>query len=176
MLLEKMKKIPVLSMANFGQYVQMLHYMLFQEEIQRQEFQFQTVIEDGKKHLPSPGRRAGRGRRLGFHECGAHPHDGGNAAANDSGGQSGIQERAGSAHRTGASRAVPGGGTVPAPEKRPDDFLRAMHPRRDSGRHAPADRIRDGNGALRSPGARCHHDGVADGQSPHDGGLHPQGA
>lgn len=43
-----MKKIPVLSMANFGQYVQMLHYMLFQEEIQRQEFQFQTVIEDGK--------------------------------------------------------------------------------------------------------------------------------
>lgn len=30
-----MKKIPVLSMANFGQYVQMLHYMLFQEEIQR---------------------------------------------------------------------------------------------------------------------------------------------
>lgn len=48
MLLEKMKKIPVLSMANFGQYVQMLHYMLFQEEIQRQEFQFQTVIEDGK--------------------------------------------------------------------------------------------------------------------------------
>lgn len=54
MLLEKMKKIPVLSMANFGQYVQMLHYMLFQEEIQRQEFQFQTVIEDGKniyRHL-----------------------------------------------------------------------------------------------------------------------------
>lgn len=32
----------------------MLHYMLFQEEIQRQEFQFQTVIEDGKniyRHL-----------------------------------------------------------------------------------------------------------------------------
>lgn len=130
MLLEKMKKIPVLSMANFGQYVQMLHYMLFQEEIQRQEFQFQTVIEDGKniyRHL-------------------------------------------------GDELDADGGGTVPAPEKRPDDFLRAMHPRRDSGRHAPADRIRDGNGALRSPGARCHHDGVADGQSPHDGGLHPQGA
>lgn len=48
LLLEKMKKVPVLSMANFGQYVQMMHYMLFQEEIQRQEFQFQTVIEDGR--------------------------------------------------------------------------------------------------------------------------------
>lgn len=47
-LLEKMKKVPVLSMANFSQYVQMMHFMLFQEEIQRQEFQFQTVIEDGK--------------------------------------------------------------------------------------------------------------------------------
>lgn len=64
MLLEKMKKIPVLSMANFGQYVQMLHYMLFQEEIQRQEFQFQTVIEDGKniyRHLGDERTRTAAG-------------------------------------------------------------------------------------------------------------------
>lgn len=171
-----MKKIPVLSMANFGQYVQMLHYMLFQEEIQRQEFQFQTVIEDGKniyRHLGDELDADGGWDSTNVERIHMTEETLLQMIREDNLEYRNVLDRL-----TGLELPVqfPAAGQFRQPEKRPDDFLRAMTRCRDSGRHAPADRIRDGNRTLRPPGARRHHDGFADGQSPHDGGLHPQGA